>query len=331
MAGSNRVSRPDRRKFLGAFAASIGLAASAMLPRVKNTQAEERKTPMSVRTIKADGIEIATEAFGDETHPPILLIMGAMASMLWWPEDFCKRLAAEGRYVIRYDNRDTGRSTTYETGKPPYTFDDMADDAIRVLDGYGISKAHVVGMSLGGMIGQLAALKHSSRVSSFTAISTTPIGTDTSHLPQTTEAYMKHSAAAAELDWSDRSQVISFIVKDARMLAGTAYQHDGEAALRLIERDFDRATNFKSATNHFMLSGGEAWQGRLREMQPPLLVIHGTADPIFPVEQGALLAETVAGSKFLRLDGGGHELHRGHWDKIIGGIAGHTGNGFTQP
>jgi len=324
MPGNNRVLRPGRRKFLGAFAASMGLVAIAMVPRVKSTQAEERKTPMDGRTIKADGIDIATEAFGDETHPPVLLIMGAMASMLWWPEDFCKRLAAEGRYVIRYDNRDTGHSTTYESGKPPYTFDDMADDAIRVMDGYRILKAHVVGMSLGGMIGQLAALKHPRRVSTFTAISTTPVGTDTSHLPQTTEAYMKHSAAAAELDWSDRSQVISFIVKDAGMLAGTAYRHDEAAALDLIERDFDRAASFKSVTNHFMLSGGEAWQGRLREMQPPLLVIHGTADPIFPVEHGALLAETVEGSKLHRLEGGGHELHRGHWDKIIGGIADHT-------
>ena len=116
--------------------------------------------------------------------------------MLWWPEDFCKRIAAEGRYVIRYDNRDTGRSTTYKPGKPPYTFDDMANDAIRVLDGYGIAKAHIVGMSLGGMIGQLAALKYPSRVSSITAISTTPVGVDTSDLPQTTEAYMKHVAAA---------------------------------------------------------------------------------------------------------------------------------------
>jgi pimeloyl-ACP methyl ester carboxylesterase len=281
---------------------------------------------MSERTIKADGIEIATEAFGDESHAPILLIMGAMASMLWWPEDFCKRLAAEGRYVIRYDNRDTGRSTAYDTGKPPYTFDDMADDAIRVLDGYGILKAHVVGMSLGGMIGQLAALKHPTRVSTFTAISTTPVGTDTSHLPQTTDAYMKHSADAAKMDWSNRDQVISFIVKDASMLAGTAYPHDEKAARNLIVRDFDRAANFKSVTNHFMLTGGEAWKGRLRELQPPLLVIHGTADPIFPVEHGALLTETVPGAKLLRLEGGGHELHKGHWDKIIGEIVAHTGN-----
>ena len=279
---------------------------------------------MSERTVKADGIEIATQAFGDAAHPAILLIMGAMASMLWWPEDFCKRIADEGRYVIRYDNRDTGLSTTSTPGKPRYTFDDMADDAIRVLDDYGIVKAHVVGMSLGGMIGQLAALKYPRRVVSLTAISTTPVGIDTSDLPQTTEAYMKHVAAAEKLDWSDRDQVISFIVKDARMLAGKAYPQDERAASDLIERDFDRAADFKSVTNHFMLTGGEAWKGRLHELQPPLLVIHGTADPIFPVEHGARLAETVPGAKLLRLEGGGHELHKGHWDKIIEGIVKHT-------
>lgn len=86
--------------------------------------------------------------------------MGAMASMLWWPEAFCRELADAGLYVIRYDNRDTGRSTKYPPGKAPYTFDDMADDAIGVLDSHGIDKAHVAGMSMGGMIAQIAALRH---------------------------------------------------------------------------------------------------------------------------------------------------------------------------
>jgi pimeloyl-ACP methyl ester carboxylesterase len=115
---------------------------------------------MSECVIRVNGLEIATEAFGDPTHSPVLLIMGAMASMLWWPEGFCERLANHGRYVIRYDNRDTGLSTKYPPGEPRYTFDDMVDDAIRVLDGYAIPAAHVVGMSLGGMIGQIAALKY---------------------------------------------------------------------------------------------------------------------------------------------------------------------------
>src|SRR5688572_24352143 len=110
---------------------------------------------MSERTIEAGEIELVTQRFGDPARPTVLLIMGGMASMLWWPQEFCERLASHGRNVIRYDQRDTGRSTKYPPGEAPYTLDDLADDAIGVLDGYSyrISAAHVVGMSLGGMIG----------------------------------------------------------------------------------------------------------------------------------------------------------------------------------
>ena len=109
---------------------------------------------------KAAAPEIVSQAFGDPRDPAMLLIMGAMASMLWWPEALCEKLAGEGRFVIRYDNRDTGLSTKYAPGEPPYTFDDMADDAVRVLDSHGIGMAHVVGMSMGGMIAQRLALRH---------------------------------------------------------------------------------------------------------------------------------------------------------------------------
>ena len=109
------------------------------------------------------------------------------------------------------------------------------------------------------------------------------------------------------------------------MLAGSAYSFDEARATRLIEQDFDRAGNFASATNHFMLKGGDAWQGRLREIGVPLLVIHGTADPIFPIEHGVALSEAVAGVILVRLEGGGHELHEVDWDEIIASIVEHTG------
>ncbi|TGQ22510.1 alpha/beta hydrolase, partial [Mesorhizobium sp. M00.F.Ca.ET.216.01.1.1] len=96
--------------------------------------------------------ETVSQTFGARADPAILLIMGAMASMLWWPEAFCRQLAERGRFVIRYDNRDTGLSTKYTPGEPPYTFEDMVDDAIRVLDDHLIGEAHVAGMSMGGMI-----------------------------------------------------------------------------------------------------------------------------------------------------------------------------------
>ncbi|MCA0031062.1 alpha/beta fold hydrolase [Mesorhizobium sp. B263B2A] len=267
--------------------------------------------------------EIISEAFGDPENPPLLLIMGAMASMLWWPEALCRKLADAGLYVIRYDNRDAGRSTKYPPGEPPYTFDDMADDAIGVLDSHGIGKAHVAGMSMGGMIAQRVALRHPSRVASLIVISSSPMGMDTSHLPHMSDAYAEHSAEGAGVDWSDRGQVIDFMVRDTRAIASTAHPFD-EAGMRdFIERDYDRSGGFLSATNHFLLKGSDEWNGRLREMTAPLLVIHGTTDPIFPVEHGEALAKAVAGAKLLRVEGGGHELHPQDWPAIADAIVAH--------
>ncbi|ESY90940.1 MULTISPECIES: alpha/beta hydrolase [unclassified Mesorhizobium] len=271
-----------------------------------------------------DRPEIVSEAFGDRADPALLLIMGAMASMLWWPEAFCRKLADAGLYVIRYDNRDTGRSTKYPVGQPPYTFDDMADDAIAVLDSHGIGNAHVAGMSMGGMIAQLVALRHPSRVASLTVISSSPLGTDTSHLPQTTDAYMEHSAYGAKVDWADRRQVIDFMVSDARAIASTAHLFDETGMRAFIERDYTRSGGLLSATNHFMLNGNDRWKGRLHELAAPLLVIHGTSDPIFPVEHGEALAQAVAGAKLIRVEGGGHELHPDDWPDFEAAIIEHV-------
>jgi pimeloyl-ACP methyl ester carboxylesterase len=282
----------------------------------------------TARVIRKDGIEIATEAFGDLACPPVLLIMGGMASMLWWPDEFCRRLAARGRFVIRYDQRDSGLSTKYPPGRPGYGFDDAVDDAFRVLDGYRISAAHVAGFSLGGMVGQGAALKHPERVLSLTAISTSPIGVDWSSLPQSGEAWLEHMAV--DVDWSDRAEAIAYTVKDARLIAGTAYKFDEAGMRAFVEKDFDRSGGYISATNHSVLFKiGEAWQRRLGELRPPLLVIHGTTDPVFPIGHGLALCEAVAGARLVKLEGGGHELHAGHWDWIVEAIAEHTNSEST--
>ena len=168
---------------------------------------------MSELLVREQGLLIATEAFGDPAHAPVLLIMGGGASMLWWPEEFCARLAGRGRYVIRFDQRDTGRSTKVVAGDPPYTLDDLVADAVRVLDAYAIPAAHLVGMSLGGIIGQLVALHHSTRVRSLTAMSSSPFGVDTSRLPPSSEAYRGHLATAENVDWSDREQVIDVLAR----------------------------------------------------------------------------------------------------------------------
>ena len=280
---------------------------------------------MTDHVIKCGNIEIASEMFGEPSHPPVLLIMGGMASMLWWPEEFCRRLAQRGRLVIRYDQRDTGLSTKYPPGEPGYTFDDAVGDVFRVLDGYGISAAHLVGMSLGGMVGQAAALKHPGRVLSLTAISSSPLGVDTSHLPASGEAWMEHMKV--NVDWSDRAEVVAYMIEDARLIAGTAHPFDEAGTRAFVERDFDRSGSYLSATNHSVLFEiSEAWKGRLHEMKRPLLVVHGTADPVFPVEHGTALAQAVVGASLMKLEGGGHELHPGHWDRIVAAIAEHTNN-----
>lgn len=280
---------------------------------------------MSERVVGVNGLEIATEAFGDPAHAPVLLIMGGMASMLWWPAEFCSRLAGHGRYVIRYDNRDTGLSTKYPPGEAPYALDDLVDDAVRVLDDYALPAAHVVGMSLGGMVGQYAALTYPSRVLTLTAISSSPVGADKSHLPPISEAFAAHMDAGEDVDWSDRTQVIDYMVVDARVLAGTARPFDEAQVRAFVARDYDRAGGYlNAATNHATLTGGAGWRGRLHEVTAPLLVIHGTADPIYPVEHGVALSEAVAGAKLVRIEGGGHELHRDDWDTTIGAIVAHT-------
>ena len=266
--------------------------------------------------------EIVSETFGNPADPAILLIMGAMASMLWWPEAFCRRLAGRGRFVIRYDNRDTGLSTKYTPGEPPYTFEDMVEDAVRVLDDHGIAKAHVVGMSMGGMIAQIVALKYPTRVSALTVISSSPLGIDTSNLPGASQAYREHSAEGADVDWSDRDQVLDFMVKDARAIASTLHPFDEERARAAIKEDYDRSGGLASASNHFLLKGGGP-ERRITDLTVPLLVIHGTTDPIFPIEHGEALAGAVPGARLVRIEGGGHELHRNDWPQIVEAIATH--------
>lgn len=279
---------------------------------------------MHEHVIRAEGVELATEAFGDRQRPAVLLIMGGMASMLWWPEELCRRLAGRGRYVIRYDQRDTGRSTKYPPGQSRYTIEDMVDDAVRVLDGHSIAAAHFVGMSLGAMTGQIAAIKYPTRVASLTAISSSPLGVDQSHLPGLSARFTEHMAAGEYVDWSNRTQVIDYMIEDAQVLAGTGRTHDEAQVRAFVEHDYDRAGGYEHALNHGALKGGDAWRGRLKEIKAPVLVIHGTADPVYPFEHGVALSQAVKGAKLVRLDGGGHELHPADWDTIVEAIIRHT-------
>jgi pimeloyl-ACP methyl ester carboxylesterase len=228
-----------------------------------------------------------------------------------------------GRFVIRFDNRDTGRSTGYEPGTATYTSDDMVGDAIRLLDEHGVERAHVAGMSMGGGIAQQLVLDHPDRVLSLTAISTSAIDGD-GGLPGPTPEYLAHAAAFGGLDWSDTPAVADLIVRDARALSGTRHPFDEAAAREFVQRDLERAIDPGRLVNHNSVGGGEGRARRARDIGVPLLVIHGTADPLLPLPHGVALAEAVPGATLVTIEGGGHELHEKDWDQMLDAIAAHT-------
>ena len=274
--------------------------------------------------IEANGVELCTESFGESTDPPILLVMGIGGSMLWWEEGFCRLLAQGGRFVIRYDHRDTGRSVTYEPGRPQYSGADLVSDAAGVLDAYGKPAAHVVGVSAGGAFAQLLALDFADRVLSLVLISTSPATPGERGLPSATERYSRFLAAAEEVDWSHAGSVIEYLVDYARMLAGGQRPFDEAAITDLVRRDVERSCDIAASENHSVLEDGESSHGSLASIAAPTLVIHGTADPMFPLEHGEALAEEIRGARLLPLERAGHGVDRADWEIIAGAILGHT-------
>ncbi|MGH9287607.1 MAG: alpha/beta fold hydrolase [Acidimicrobiales bacterium] len=278
---------------------------------------------MAERMVDVNGVELCTEPFGSPTDPPILLVMGLGASMLWWDESFCRMLADHGRFVIRYDHRDTGRSATYEPGGPGYSGTDLVTDAVGVLDACGLAAAHVVGVSAGGAIAQLLALDFADRVLSLVLISISPATPGDRGLPPPTGEFGRF-VARARVDWSNPQSVIEYLVVYPRVLAGGKRPFD-EAALReLVGRDVARARNIASLQNHDVLQDGEQQHEPLSSIAAPTLVIHGAADPMFPLAHGEALANEIPGATFLPLEQAGHGIDREDWTTIVRAIVHHT-------
>jgi pimeloyl-ACP methyl ester carboxylesterase len=273
--------------------------------------------------IDANGVELCTESFGDLADPPILLVMGVGGSMLWWEEGFCQMLADGSRFVIRYDHRDTGRSVTCEPGSPDYTGADLISDAAGVLDAYEIPTAHVAGVSAGGAFAQLFALVFPARVRSLVLISTSPAKSVGHSLPSVTERYSVF-LANAEVDWSDQESVVEYLVGYQRVLAGDERPFDESAIRELVRRDVERARRIASSENHGLLAEGELPSASLSSIGAPTLVIHGTADPMFPPEHGRALAAEIPEAKLLILERAGHGVDRADWDTIADAILAHT-------
>jgi pimeloyl-ACP methyl ester carboxylesterase len=278
------------------------------------------------RIVRANGADLCVQSVGDPDHPAVLLIAGAASSMLDWAEEFCQRLAAGSRLVIRYDQRDTGRSVVYPPGAPPYTGRDLAEDAIGVLDALGLARAHLVGMSGGGGTAQSLAIHHPDRVATLTLISTTSIAAGPSgrDLPPPSDA-VTATFGGAPPDWSDRAAVIDYVAAQYRPLTSKSRPVAEEFLRDLATRTVDRAVSIASMNNHWVLDQGDsAPPEQLTGISAPALVVHGTEDPLFPLPHGAALAEDIPGARLLTLEHTGHELPPAVWDTVIPAILRHT-------
>ena len=272
---------------------------------------------MTERMITANGVRLCTEPFGDPADPPVLLMHGNGGSMVWWEDDFCRMLAGAGRFVIRYDQRDTGLSVTYEHGRPGYTGSDLIDDAAGVIEAYGLPAAHVIGLSAGGGAAQLLALDHPGRVLSLTLISTSPATSEgRAPLPPPTDAFMRF-VSTATVDWSDPESVVEYLVDFYRVLAGDRRPFDDAGFRDLARRDVARADDPGAAQNHDVIPDDDRARRPLSSIAVPTLVVHGTADPMFPPAHGEALAAAIPGARLLLFDAAGHGLYRSDWEAVV--------------
>lgn len=320
--------------------------------------------------IKVNGTALCVETFGDPAEAPLLLIGN---TMLTWPDELCERLAAVRRFVVRYDLRGTGRSAAADPAVDPavdpgadpgadsaadpaddvqaggsraegasggssalgYTLRDLVADAAGVLDAHGLAVAHVVGFGTGGWIAQLLALDHPDRVAGLTLIATRPTapGPNDPDLPEHAPELMAHFMKRPAVDWSDRGQVVEFMVGNARHLAGAGFD-EAEARAR-IERIHDRAdVTFRDpgealrgdlmGTAFAAMDCGPRWRERLGSVAAPTLVVHGEDDPFFPLGNGRALAAEIPGAELLVLPGVGNELPRRAWDALVPALVRHT-------
>jgi pimeloyl-ACP methyl ester carboxylesterase len=274
--------------------------------------------------LEINGVELCVEAFGDRADPPILLVAGASASMLWWDAELCQRLAASGRYVIRYDHRDTGRSTSYPPGEPAYSFTDLTLDALAILDALGIERAHLVCQSMFGGIGLIAGVDHPDRVASLTFVSTS---TGEAGLPPPTEKLTE--GLPADPDPADSASVVAYVVGSARSCAGGSPYFDEAATRALVERDVARARNYASTlVNHYAIDSDRPTRGGFGDIVAPTLVVHGDHDPLLPLPHGEALRDAIPGAQLLVLAGAGHDLPKPVWDAFELALIRHTGPGL---
>jgi len=282
---------------------------------------EERLAP-------CDGIEIAYQEVGDPDAEPLLLVMGFATQMIAWDDEFCELLAERGFRVVRFDNRDIGRSTKLTDAgvpgrvdlflgrHPAYLLSDMAGDAAGLMDHLGIDAAHVVGISMGGMIGQTLAIEHPDRVRSLVSLASTT-GSRRAGQP-TLRAFRVMLAKAPR----SREELVERVLRTYRLIGSPAYPMDEERLRRVAGASWDRGHDPRGVLRqmHAITASGDRTP-RLRQLRLPVSVIHGTRDPLVRPSGGRATARAIPGARLRIVEGMGHDLPRELWPIFADDIA----------
>ncbi len=281
---------------------------------------------MEELTAPANGIEIVYQSFGDPADPTMLLLMGLGVQMLGWDEDLCELLAGRGFQVVRFDNRDVGRSTRMEGGlrvdlmaafagdlsSVGYTLSDMADDTAGLLDHLGVERAHLVGASQGGMIAQTLAIERPQRVLSLTSImSMTGDPSVGQPHPEALPALLTRPPAG-------REGFVDFVVRAWGVIGSPGFDADEEALRERARASYDRGIHPDGTARQLVavLASGDRTEA-LRRLEVPTLVIHGTDDPLIDVSGGEATAKAIPGAELVLIEGMGHDLPRALWPRFV--------------
>ena len=288
---------------------------------------------MAEELAKVGDIEICFETFGSPEDPAMLLVMGLGTQMVAWPEGLCGRLAARGFFVIRYDNRDVGRSTHLRRHRPPttrqlllrdksaakYSLADMAADGIGLLDRLGIERAHVVGASMGGMVAQTMAARHPDSVLSLASIMS-----NTGHRWKGTPG-LRIYPLFLRRPASNREGAVESFVSAFKLIGSPGFPFDEDETRKAAELSYDRGYDRAGAGRQLaaIIAAGDR-TAELRGIAAPTVVIHGTKDRMVRPSGGRATAAAIPGARLVTIEGMGHDLPRGAWDRMVDAIVANT-------
>jgi pimeloyl-ACP methyl ester carboxylesterase len=269
------------------------------------------------RVLQVNQLELWTESFGNKENPALILIMGSGGQGILWPQAFCEQLASGGYYVIRYDHRDTGLSSSINYHQTPYTLMDMTQDVVAILDQYSLPKAHVVGASMGGLIAMLLAAHHADRVASLALMMTTidmrPCfdafqgQKSSSSLSAPTEAVLA-AAKNAVTPPKTLDEKVDFFMANLKINSGDKVSLDLDACRQLALQVFARMKNPEGVANHFqaILASYDSYSQAPKAIKAPTLILHGDSDPIFPLDHAYATQEAIPHSRLEIIPGLGH-------------------------